>query len=403
MRGNAALVGIARVMAVSLTFWAFGPSLTGAEVTISRTNWVERWITNLIEIQMPNNRFVNVYQTNWVTQLRTNVVDVYATNWTMCKLTNQIEVVALWTNHVTAYRTNWTTKTLTNQMAVNLVRTNFVDLYNTNWSVLNLTNWQAVVLFKTNWITQPVTNVVQIELPSRPVAAAPAPNEVVEPLEAPAETLSPVPAAWAGPLTIEAVRTDRPPANDLVEVQLKARPTDTSCGSAANTALASGARGRGGSPLWAGSGIQAATAGWKIQGGSQTESRGRQPSAFCARHAVSDDPRGGDPAETAGKEVIPGPRHQFFLRMASALRVRSSESPACFTASASSLATGLSVLRSASARFMAASPASCWNLGALRKGLIASPAALSGTEATADNSSFLSSSRLATSTPRARP
>ena len=226
MPRNAVLVGIARVMALSLTFWAFGPSLRGAEVTISRTNWVERWITNLIEIQMPDNRFVNVYHTNWVTQLRTNVVDVYATNWTMCKLTNQIEVVAIWTNHVTAYHTNWTTKTLTNQMVVNLVRTNFVDLYNTNWSVLNLTNWQPVVLFKTNRITQLVTNVVQIDPPNRPVAAAPAPNEVVEPLQAPAETISPVPAAWAGPLTIEAVRTDRPPANDLVEVQLKARPTD---------------------------------------------------------------------------------------------------------------------------------------------------------------------------------
>jgi hypothetical protein len=148
----------------------------------------------------------------------------------MCKLTNQVEVAATWTNHVTTYHTNWTTKILTNHIALNLIQTNFVERYKTNWSVLNLTNWQAVVLFNTNWIVQPMTNVVQINLPSRPVAAVPAPREVAESLESPADAVSPAPAGWAGPLTIEAARTDRPPANDLVEVQLKVRRTDNTAG-----------------------------------------------------------------------------------------------------------------------------------------------------------------------------
>ena len=167
MNGNAFFVGLGRVLAASLTLWASGLSLTGTEVTITRTNWAERWITNVIEVRMPVNRFVNEYRTNWVTQLRTNIVDVY------------------------------------------------------------VTNWQTVVLFKTNWFAQAVTNLVQIDLPSRPIVAAAAPSEVVEPKDAPVETATPALAAvWAGPLAIEADRTARPPANDLVEVQMKVRHTD---------------------------------------------------------------------------------------------------------------------------------------------------------------------------------
>ncbi len=82
------------------------------------------------------------------------------------------------------------------------------------------------MLFKTNWITQPVTNVVQVDLPPRPAAAPATPSDAAEPPEAPTETASPAPAGWAGPLAIEAGRTARPPANDLVEVQLKVRRTD---------------------------------------------------------------------------------------------------------------------------------------------------------------------------------
>ena len=226
MNGNTARFGIARVMAMGLALWGSGQGLAGAEVTISRTNWVERWITNVIDIQMPENRFVNVYRTNWVTQLRTNVVEVHATNWAMCKVTNQVEVAATWTNHVTAYHTNYSTRTLTNHVTVNRVRTNFVDRYHTNWSMLKLTNWETVVLFKTNWINQPVTNVVQIDLPKRPVAAVSASSKAVEPEGAPEEPLSPAPVGWAGSVAIEAARTSRPAAEDLIEVRLRVRRTD---------------------------------------------------------------------------------------------------------------------------------------------------------------------------------
>ena len=200
MNGKTALAELARVLALNLVLSASSPSLAGAEVTITQTNRVERWITNVISIQMPQNRFVDEYHTNWITRLRTNIVDVYATNWTMLKQTNEIKVASTWTNYVTAYQTNWST--------------------------LTLTNWETVVLFKTNRITQPVTSVVQVDLPSRAAAAATAPADAVEPRAAPAEAASPASAGWAGPLALEAARTSLPPANGLVEVQLKVRRTD---------------------------------------------------------------------------------------------------------------------------------------------------------------------------------
>jgi hypothetical protein len=230
MHGKTALIGLFRVLVFNVALSAFSPSAVGAEVSVVQTNYVERWITNVIKVQMPDNRFVDEYHTNWVKQLRTNIVDVPVTNWTMVKQTNEVAVTATWTNSATAYHTNWVTKTVTNNLTLSLMRTNFVDQYQTNWSTLTLTNWETVVLFKTNWITQVVTNAVQVDLPARPAAAAAAPSEPVEPQETPAEAASPVPAGWAGPLAIEAARTSRPPANDLVEVQLKVRRTDNTPG-----------------------------------------------------------------------------------------------------------------------------------------------------------------------------
>ena len=98
MNGKAALVGLFGVLAFNLVLSASSPSLAGAEVTITQTNWVERWITNVISIQMPENRFVEEYHTNWVTQMRTNIVELYATNWAMVKLTNEIKVAKTRTN-----------------------------------------------------------------------------------------------------------------------------------------------------------------------------------------------------------------------------------------------------------------------------------------------------------------
>lgn len=252
MRNHAALVRLIRALTVSLALWGFGIAAVGLEANVTRTNWSDRWITNVIEVQMPLNRFVNEYRTNWVTQLRTNMIEVYATNrvtrtltnrvmvdafrtnlvvayqtnWSMIRQTNPIVVEAAWTNVVVAYHTNWNTWTLTNRVAVNVLRTNFVDRYQTNWGTLNLTNWETVVQFKTNWITQPVTRVVQLDLPNQPVATAPAARGATEQKEAAGEPASPrIAASWTGPLTIEAARTARSPANDLVEVQLKVRWT----------------------------------------------------------------------------------------------------------------------------------------------------------------------------------
>ena len=201
MIGHASFLRLERVLPATFALCSAGLSLIGAEVTITRTNLAERWITNVIEVRMPVNRFVNEYHTNWVTLTRTNIVDVYLTNWTMLKATNVVRVETTWTNHVTAFQTNWNT--------------------------LNLTNWQTMVLFKTNWLNQTATNVVQIDLPGPPVAAAVAPSELPTPREVPMPTALPAPAGvWAGPLAIEASRTSRPPANDLVEVQMKIRRTD---------------------------------------------------------------------------------------------------------------------------------------------------------------------------------
>jgi hypothetical protein len=230
MHGKTALIGLFRVLFFNLALSAFSPSAMGAEVTVAQTNYVERWITNVIHVQMPDNRFVDEYHTNWVTQFHTNLVDVPVTNWTMVRQTNEVEIMATWTNSVTAYHTNLITRTITNHMSLSLVRTNFVQEYQTNWSTLTLTNWQTVVLFKTNWITQAVTNVAQVDLPKPTAPVAAAPSEAVEPQETAAETATPAPTGWAGPLAIEAARTSRPPANDLVEVQLKVRRTESAGG-----------------------------------------------------------------------------------------------------------------------------------------------------------------------------
>ena len=58
---------------------------------MSRTNWVDRSITNVIEVRMPRNVFVNQYRTNWFESLTTNVISVYATNRLTRFQTNHVE------------------------------------------------------------------------------------------------------------------------------------------------------------------------------------------------------------------------------------------------------------------------------------------------------------------------
>ncbi len=111
-------------------------SCTGGTI---RTNWVERWITNNLEVYVPANRFVTEFHTNVVVRTRTNVVDVCTTN--------------LVTRHVT------------NTLQVSLFRTNFIQAYQTNYRNLNVTNWSTVLVLRTNWVQQNLTNVAVVEVP----------------------------------------------------------------------------------------------------------------------------------------------------------------------------------------------------------------------------------------------
>ena len=168
-----------------------------------QTNWVERWVTNTVEIQMQANRFVTEYHTNWVEQVKTNIVDLYATNRLTKTLTNVVDL----------YATNFVTKTLTNKLLVDLVQTNFVRAYKTNFQVLNLTNWTTVLVFKTNWVNQPVTNVVEVEMAahsaSGPSKSTPAESSASVTMDPPSDTL-----------VIDAARTARPVNNGQFEAHL---------------------------------------------------------------------------------------------------------------------------------------------------------------------------------------
>ena len=198
--------------------------MAGAQIDVARTNWSERWITNVIEMRRPTNIFVDEFRTNWLRQFVTNVVDVYATNWLKQEVTNTISVPATRTALVTEYKTNWTTLRRTNETAVEAPRTNFVNQWRTNWKTFTFTNWETVLVLRTNWISQPVTNIVHIDLfTNRTVVpeTAPAPSKPNPPREI-AVVASAV-AATATPteaLQIEATQTGHRPANGLVEVQL---------------------------------------------------------------------------------------------------------------------------------------------------------------------------------------
>jgi hypothetical protein len=169
----------------------------GNEINLVRTNWVQRWITNLIEVQAPANHFVNQYHTNWVNKFWTNMVDVYSTN------------------NVTRFQTN--------RVVVDAFRTNFVQAYQTNSKTLHITNWTTVLVLHTNWVTQQITNVVDLDLPAkRSEKAGPrASNQSMEPTAAIAQIDPPPAEAQASePLAIAASKVPRLLPNNQVEVKL---------------------------------------------------------------------------------------------------------------------------------------------------------------------------------------
>jgi hypothetical protein len=261
--------------ALVLGFAASNFALYGAEVSVLRTNVTERWITNVIEVKMPTNRFVTEYHTNWVEQVRQNPVAVYKTNVVTRNVTNNVAVDAFKTNHTTAYSTNLHNVTATNLVTIQSFNTNVVNRYSTNWMLLyrtnvvtvdrtltnfvdsyhtnlkslfltnvvnverpqtnfvssyrtnfktlNVTNYETVFVMKTNWVTQHVTNAIEYDVQTK----AP---ESKQPASAPKEdsrlASSEIPGASTAPvltdlLELEAHRTERPASGNTAEIEIK--------------------------------------------------------------------------------------------------------------------------------------------------------------------------------------
>jgi hypothetical protein len=265
--------GPVTLLALLVSLPAFGaapnpdpaPAPAGLEtVDVLRTNWIPRVITNVIEIRMPMNNFITEYRTNrfveWRTNVidvyrtnrfvewQTNVIDVYRTNWVTRMRTNTIAIEQTQTNLVTAYQTNlniitltnWeialvfktnlATKTLTNSVTVEQTRTNLTTRYQTNVNTLTLTNWETVLVIKTNRVKQPVAKLVEVNLPAAPADVVKAPGGAESKIAtATASATLESGTSW----TVEAARTEKPPADNQVEVQLKLK----SAGGAVSTLL----------------------------------------------------------------------------------------------------------------------------------------------------------------------
>lgn len=155
-------------------------------VNETQTSWIPRVITNVIEVRIPTNIFVNVYRTNQFDVVRSNVVNVY--------------------------RTNWLDRTETRVVPVDVTRTNFVTSYQTNVQTLTLTNWETVLVMKTNRVTQRVPNVVEIDLP------ADGPNAIKT--TSPDKATSPPATAVEG-FALDTATTGKAAVNDLIEVEFK--------------------------------------------------------------------------------------------------------------------------------------------------------------------------------------
>ena len=201
---NVKIALLRRVCLVGLLLLGWLGSLQAAEVNVLRTNKVDRWITNVIEVRVPLNLFINEYRTNWLEEKRTNVV----------------EVDAYRTNFLTAYQTNWKTFWVTNEVGVDRFDTNYLVEYQTNSRTLFVTNWETVLVMKTNWIFQPVTNVAQIDMiAKRPTGAQP--TSVRQNIEARPNVEPAGSSTLSSDLIIEATTTGRVNTNQ-VEVQLRA-------------------------------------------------------------------------------------------------------------------------------------------------------------------------------------
>ena len=199
------LTGIRSIIPAAAALVAICGPVAGVESDSGRpaasevvtTNWVERALTNVIEVQIPKLIIVDEFRTNttvsfatnivevartqWVDRFETNVINSLSTNWVTVTQTNtvvldqyrtnRIDVVT--TNFLTVFATNFLKLTLTNTVVLDQVQTNLFFAYQTNHTTLSVTNWDTVLVMNTNWISQPVTNVVEIAMPSPRSTALP--------------------------------------------------------------------------------------------------------------------------------------------------------------------------------------------------------------------------------------
>lgn len=247
----------------SIVMW-FPATAASAEpsenIWLRTTNYQPRFITNVIQVSIPTNTFLDEYHTNWVRQRITNVVDIYRTNLLTAFRTNIVPVAEYSTNVQVAYTTNFKTLTLTNWETVLFMRTNWVSVpvtnivdftntvvarhtltneivayetnlvraWQTNLKVISLTNWETVLVMKTNWVNVPLTNLVEIEVPATQFATpatARAPAST-QPGTAAAPVASPV--DLNAHLDFELTHTGLPLKGGQHPVRLVLRPTDGS-------------------------------------------------------------------------------------------------------------------------------------------------------------------------------
>src|SRR2546430_16460813 len=67
-------------LCLTLSIGLFASSVICDESLVLRTNWVEKSITNVVEVRMPQNGFVDEFRTNWMDEFITNTVAVYKPN-----------------------------------------------------------------------------------------------------------------------------------------------------------------------------------------------------------------------------------------------------------------------------------------------------------------------------------
>ena len=198
-----------------------------SDVTLTRTNFIDRFITNVVEVRMPRNIFVNSYETNYVEAYRTNRVNAFQTNYLTRFETNRTTVNKFWTNLVQVLQTNYATIQLTNTLDVNQFRTNYSQVTHTNFQTLYFTNYQDVLVMRSKRVTVPVTTFVQHPSPiAQKVAAVAKSAQTNAPAKPATAQFLPTPPApiLSDDFRIEVYRPSRKTADGHYTIDLKVQP-----------------------------------------------------------------------------------------------------------------------------------------------------------------------------------